>query len=389
MAIRVAAVFLGLLPFILAEAGLRLFGVGRPEDSADALSGFNQRLPLFVRQGPVYRTVRAREPYFNPQEFAASKRPNGFRVFCFGGSTVFGRPYEGETSFCKWLELELSAADPARSYEVINCGGISYASYRLAPLVREVLQHYQPDLVILATGHNEFLEDRTYQAIKTRSALRAKLENAAFSIRLVNLGRQWLGKGKPDHQVELSPEVQTKLDQASGYASYHRDDAWRRRVTAQFEESVRTMVSDCRAAGVPVILVKLGANLRDCPPFKSELRAGLSAGQELVWQEAFEAGAAAALTNAPAALEFYRKAEAIDAEYALLDYRIARTLDQLGRRAGSAAVLCQGQGPGCLPVAHPHAVPGNPYPCRRGNRRAPRGRRRAHRRPGSRFHPWL
>ena len=328
---RLAAVLLAILPFILAEAGLRLFGVGRPEESADALSGFNQRLPLFVRQGPVYRTAKAREPYFYPQEFAAAKPRNGFRAFCFGGSTVYGHPYVGETAFPKWLELEMSALDPARSHEVINCGGVSYASYRLVPLVREVLQ-YQPDLVILATGHNEFLEDRTYQAIKTRSALRTKLENAAHSLRLVNLARRWTGKGKADHKVELSPEVETKLDQASGYASYHRDDAWRERVIAQYEESVRTMVSDCRAAGVPVMLVKLGANLRDCPPFKSEHRPGLAADQERAWQAAFEAGGAAEATNTPGALDCYRKAETMDAEYALLAYRIARTLDRLGRR---------------------------------------------------------
>ncbi len=359
-----AAVFLAILPFVLAEGGLRLVGVGRPEENTDALSGFNQRLPLFVREGPVYRTARAREPYFNPQEFPVTKPANAFRVFCFGGSTVCGRPYEGETSFCEWLQMELAAADPAHSYEVINCGGVSYASYRLVPLVQEVL-HYQPDLVILATGHNEFLEDRTYQAIKTRSPLRAKLENAAYSLRLVNLARHWMGNRTSGQKVELSPEVNAKLDQASGYASYHRDDAWRERVTAQFEDSVRTMVSDCRAARVPMILVKLGVNLRDCPPFKSEhrpacvagaplggsltpastdmpwsvgtstsarRRPGLSPDQELAWQEAFEAGAAAELTNAPAALGYYHKAEAIDSEYALLDYRIARTLDQLGRK---------------------------------------------------------
>jgi hypothetical protein len=326
-----AAVFLAVLPFILAEAGLRVFGVGRPEDSADPLSGFSQRLPLFVRQGPVYRTARARELFFNTQEFAATKPRDGFRVFCFGGSTVYGHPYEAATAFPKWLELELSAADPARPYEVINCGGVSYASYRLVPLVREVLQ-YQPNLVILATGHNEFLEDRTYKALKTRSGLRTKLEDAAGSLRLVTLARGWIGKGKADHKVELSPEVSPRLDRASGYASYHRDDAWRERVIAQYEESVRTMVADCRAAGVPVILVNLGANLRDCPPFKSEHRPGLAVDQERVWQDLFEAGNAAEPTNAPMALERYHQAEAIDAEYALLAYRIARPIDRLGRK---------------------------------------------------------
>ena len=329
-AFRIAAVFLGILPFILAEAGLRLFDLGRPEAGSDALAGFNQRLPLFVRQGNVYRTAHAREPYFLPQEFPADKPRNGFRVFCFGGSTVYGHPYAGATAFPKWLELELAASEPARSCQVINCGGVSYASYRLAPLVKEVL-HYQPDLVILATGHNEFLEDRSYQSLKSRPAAWAGLQDAAMSLRLVNVARGWVNRGGSP-KSPLSPEVETRLDQASGYASYHRDDAWRERVVAQFDESVRTMVADCRAARVPVILVKLGANLRDCPPFKSEHPSGLSADQERAWQDAFEAAGAAEATDLRAALDLYRKAEAIDGEYALLTYRLARTLDRLGRK---------------------------------------------------------
>ena len=104
-------------------------------------------------------------------------------------------------------------------------------------------------------------------------------------------------------------------------------------MVAQFNESVRTMVADCRAAGVPVILVKLGANLRDCPPFKSEHRAGLSADQERAWQDAFEAAGLAAATDLRLALDRYREAEAIDGEHALLAYRIARTLDRLGQKS--------------------------------------------------------
>jgi tetratricopeptide (TPR) repeat protein len=328
--LRIAAVFVGLLPFLVAELGLRLLDLGRPGDSKDPLAGFNRQLPLFERHGSVYRTVHAREPFFFPQEFPAEKPRNGVRVFCFGGSTVYGHPYEADTAFPKWLELELAAGDRARSWQVINCGGVSYASYRLAPLVREIL-HYQPDLVVLATGHNEFLEDRTYQPLKSRSAAAAWVQNSAWSLRLVNVARRCVSR-RPAEEPPIAPEVEPRLDQASGYASYHRDDAWHERVVAQFEESVRAMVTECRAAGVPVILVRLGSNLRDCPPFKSEHQPGLSAAQERAWQSAFEAGTAAEDANLPLALDHYREAEAVDAEFALLDYHIARALDRLGRK---------------------------------------------------------
>lgn len=337
---RLAAILVALLPFIALEAGLRLFDLGRPGAESDPLSGFNRRFPLFERQGRVYRTARAREPFVSLQEFPAEKPPNGFRIFCFGGSTVYGHPYLADTAFPKWLEIDLAGSDPSRSYQAINCGGVSYASYREAPLVKEVLE-YQPDLVILATGHNEFLEDRTYHVIKSRPPGWAWLQNAAYSLRIVNLARHYLGgsartSGAPanlaDTNTPLDPEVRTRLDEASGYASYHRDDAWHERVVAQFDESVRDMVTACRDAGVPIILVKLGSNLRDCPPFKSEHRAGLSAEAERAWQAAFASATAAEASNLQRALELYRKAEAIDSEYALLDYRIARVLDRLGNK---------------------------------------------------------
>ena len=77
-----------------------------------------------------------------------------------------GRPYTVETAFSSWLQLFLQYADPSKKWEVVNCGGVSYASYRLVPILEEVLENYTPDLVILYTGQNEFLEDRTYAHLK-------------------------------------------------------------------------------------------------------------------------------------------------------------------------------------------------------------------------------
>ena len=337
---RLSAVLLGLMPFVLLEGGLRLFDLGRPGDSSDPLSGFNRNFPLFERQGAVYRTAYGREPFFSTQEFSVSKPPNAFRMFCFGGSTVYGHPYQSATAFPAWLELELAGGDRTRAYQAVNCGGVSYASYRLAPIVREVLA-YQPDLVILATGENEFLEDRTYQSLKSRPAAWARFQDTAFSLRIFNVARNWMRalsqsnsgpRSGASGRTQLPHEVKPRLDDPSGYASYHRDDAWQDRVAAQFEDSARAMVSMCRDAKVPVILVKLGSNLRDCPPFKSEHSGGLSPADEAAWQGDFEAATVAESSDLKKALAVYLKAEALDGEYALLSFRIARVLDRLGRK---------------------------------------------------------
>jgi tetratricopeptide (TPR) repeat protein len=332
-----AAVGAGILPLVALEAGLRLFDLGRPADAPDPFAGFNQNFPLFERQGAVYRTARGRAPFIAPQEFPTEKPPGGFRLFCFGGSTVYGHPYSGETSFPKWLELELKGSDPARAWQAVNCGGVSYASYRIAPMVREVL-HYQPDLIVVATGHNEFLEDRTYQSLKSRSAFWSWLQRQAYSLHTVGLARQWLRRGSASTRseagdAELTPHVNTRLDYASGYASYRRDEAWWQNVVAQYDESVRQIVADCRAAHVPVLLVRLGSNLRDCPPYKSEHRAGLAPETEADWQAAFDLATAAEKVDPARALRYYQEAAAIDGEHALLNFRIARVLDRMGRAA--------------------------------------------------------
>ena len=328
---RLGAIFLGALPFVVLELGLRWFGVGNPTAHRDPLAGFSQRHPLFERAGEKYHTVRSRLPFFGEQEFATNKPTNVFRIFCFGGSTVYGHPYLNATAFPAWLALELNARDPSRRFEALNCGGVSYASYRLAPIVHEVLA-YQPDLIVLAMGHNEFLEDRTFQPLKTRSAPRRWLEDRFFSLHVVTCAQQLLGREAAPVDLALSPEVNPRLDDApTGYASYHRDEPWYRAVVSQFEQSLRTMIAECGTARVPVLLVTLGSSLRDCPPFKSEHRGGLSAEDEARWQSLFDGAGRAEESDLNAALALYQQAGAIDSEFALLAYRMARCCDRLGQ----------------------------------------------------------
>src|SRR5204863_6002084 len=142
-----------------------------------------------------------------------------------------------------------------------------------------------------------------------RPAFWAWAQDAAYSLRIFNLARSWLPRPVTNQGLnrnpQLSREVKTRLDDRGGYASYHRDDAWHERVRAQFEESIRAMIKMCHDAKIPIILVKLGSNLRDCPPFKSEHNPGLSLADETAWQRRFEAATAAEKTEIDQALAPY------------------------------------------------------------------------------------
>ena len=108
--------------------------------------------------------------FFNTQTFTQTKPAGTFRIFCVGGSTTYGRPYDDTTSFAGWLRAFLPEADDSRRFEVVNAGGISYASYRVATLMEELIR-YEPDLFVIYSGQNEFLENRTYGEILSQSAI--------------------------------------------------------------------------------------------------------------------------------------------------------------------------------------------------------------------------
>ena len=330
--------FLALLPFLALELALVILDVANPSSADDPLSGFSQSGRLFEldQRDEVYRTATARGLFFGDQEFAAEKPEDGFRVFCLGGSTVRGRPFTTESSFTRWLDLELADRSEGRTIEAVNCGGLSYASYRLRPIVAEVLR-YRPDLIVVATGHNEFLEDRSYRGLKDRNAAVAWLEDRAMSLRTVTWCRRWLQSDEPEKQSEGPEEVQARLDEQRGFASYFRDAAWQDEVVSQYVESLNAMIAACRRAEVPLVLVRLGSNLRDCPPFKSEHRDGITPGELATWQAAMDAGVAATdERRLDQALVAFREAEEIDDQFALVAWRIARTLDRLGRSEEAA-----------------------------------------------------
>jgi hypothetical protein len=328
---RVAAVGVGLLPLVLCEAILHVFDLGRPSAHVDPFVGFSAVRPLFAlnTERTRYEIQPGHMNFFRPDGFAAVKPPDEFRVFCLGGSTVLGHPFSIETSFTTWLELSLRAADPSRRWEVVNCAGVSYATYREAIVVEELLG-YKPDLIILCTGHNEFLEDRSYAHLKQVPAVvRFPLEQAA-RLRTFNLlcaaSRRLLGSRAArtaDERTKLSPDVEAVLDFEGGLASYHRNEEWRQTVIEHFRFNLGRMVAMAHAAGVPVLLLNPVSNL-ETPPFKSEHRAGMSAEElrrfDALWDDARQWFG----RSLPEALARLQMALALDDQHAGLHYTLAQ-----------------------------------------------------------------
>ncbi|MCA9727969.1 MAG: SGNH/GDSL hydrolase family protein, partial [Candidatus Eisenbacteria bacterium] len=159
-----------IIVLVLTESVLALLGVTPRLHEEDPFVGFASQVPLYVEStndaGQVVMTTSSnKRTLFNAQTFLRDKPAGTTRIFCLGGSTTYGRPYYDATAFSGWLRALLPVADPGKHWEVINAGGISYASYRVATVMEE-LTRYDPDVFIVYTGHNEFLEERTYGTLR-------------------------------------------------------------------------------------------------------------------------------------------------------------------------------------------------------------------------------
>jgi hypothetical protein len=264
--------------FLVLEAVLAVVGVEPSLYAEDPFVGFSSTTPLFVpttaEDGTRWlETSPAKLRLFNKQRFPANKARGVTRIFCVGGSTTYGRPYDDATSFCGWLRALLEEAEPG-AHEVINAGGISYASYRVALLMEE-LARYEPDLFIVYSGHNEFLEERTYRDLMDMPGALRGLGGVAAHTRVHALIRRVVsGISRPTDAdgttTVLSEDVVTRLDGSVGPDAYERNEDLRRSVLAHYRYNLARMVDIGRAAGAEVVLALPASNLADCAPFKGQ-----------------------------------------------------------------------------------------------------------------------
>jgi len=272
----VAALMAMVILFTVAEGLLAAAGVIPRALTEDPWVGFSGRAPLFVPtpDGRAWETAANKRDYFPVQSFPEEKSPDTVRVFCLGGSTTAGRPYGDDTSYCAWLRELLPAADPSRRWEVVNAGGISYASYRVARVMEELLAH-APDVFIIYTGHNEFLERRTYDPLRRAQDRWGWLTRLLDETRVYTIVARAVGTRPRRAGEPLPEEVAPILDRSVGPEAYVRDDAFAREVAAHFEANLRRMAAMARAAGAKVVFVTPASNVADCAPFKSEPDASL------------------------------------------------------------------------------------------------------------------
>ncbi len=328
------ALLCGALLVLLIEALLWVSGVAPLSDS-DQFAGFGKQ-PVFVEEGNGRFVLNpAKGIYFNDGQSFLMPKPEGtFRIIAVGGSTTYGRPWLADTAFAAWMRRLLELSGASGRVEALNMGGISYASYRVGKVVTEALQ-YQPDLLLVYAGHNEFLEERTFAAQKQEPGWRQSLRSILHHSRIYSLMNKGFSRFKPHEPAPVQhpgEEIRARLEQVGGTELYHRDEKFRARVIRQYRDEMEGILRQAQTRNVPVILCTLPSNLAGISPFKSEHRPDMTAAAQDRFAKLLTAAEEALLSGAAQeALDILTVAEPLDPRFAHLLFLKGTALENLGQ----------------------------------------------------------
>ena len=279
-------VFLWVLFSLGVEGFLWVVGVPTLIERQDPSRGFSGLVPVFVQDGQSMRTQPVlRGEVFNDQSFAATKPEDGLRIFTVGGSSAFGFPWGANASFSGVLQDVMSQAYPDREIEVVNAAGVSYAMHRLNLVVRELVQ-YEPDVLIVYSGHNEFVEHDFFESLRQRSVLSNRFIHAASQLRIFGaldliLVRFGIGRVPVDEDFSM---VVDRADQV------WEDPAARAAVIDNFRSGLIQLIRIAHEHGTRVLVATVPCNVRDWRPQRSVVGEFADDSQRTAWQEAYTAG---------------------------------------------------------------------------------------------------
>jgi lysophospholipase L1-like esterase len=221
----------------------------------------------FVRLGRTDEFLNARG--FRGSGFRDEKPPGMKRIVCMGDSSTFGIVHHGDLRFTysptysSELETLLNHGKPVQRVQVVNAGVIGYSTLQGLRLLKHEVRHWQPDVITLRYGVNDYLRSSpTYlPALESRSAILRWMEDALLDT--------------ATFQLLLRLKAPRPVPPATPVTSSPPSEPVRVRVPlADFEYNLQRLVLEGRATGAKVVL--LTAPLAPASPW-------ITANQEALW----------------------------------------------------------------------------------------------------------
>jgi len=266
-----------------------------------------------VRQVDTYVRTTAHPYMATSLRFNRRKSSNTYRIFCLGGSAAMGWPHPLALSYPSFLQQKLNYTAPYHNFEVINAAASTYSSHQVRKIFDEILQ-YQPDLIILYSGNNEFLHHYARQ-----------MDQSDFPLAT---GRVLMRGWKFITQRGFEPQLSASflLDRALGSDVQQKiSETGKKAMQTAYRENLHYMQQQAKEAGISLLLMTLPANLRDWRPHASRL--GLfhdSVSLRNLQQYYVDAKSAMQARKYHQAITHFRKALSLDSGHAALQFELGK-----------------------------------------------------------------
>ena len=316
-----ALIIVPLVLLLVLEGGLRLVGYGYPTGFAVRRSLGEQPAyvpnPAFARRFFPPGLGRTAVPFAIP----ADKPEKTCRVFVLGGSAARGTP-KPAFGFARILEAQLRHRYPGVDFEVINAAIVAINSHVVLEIAKDCAE-LEPDLFVVYVGNNEVVGPFGAGTVLTTVAPSLGVIRAGLALRTTRTGQMLgdllaIGRGSnpPPRWGGMTMFLKNQVP---------ADAEALQTVYQNFERNLEDLCDVAAENGVPMVLSTVGSNLKDCPPFASLHRTGLTEPEKRQWEEITAKGVAnEEAERFEAAIEFYLSAAEIDDAYADLHFRLGR-----------------------------------------------------------------
>ncbi len=257
---------------------------------------------------------------FTPFVIPSHKTETTYRIFVFGASAAQGVP-DSAYSFSRILQIMLSERYSGINFEIINTAMTAINSHVVVEIAEDCAR-YEPDLFVVYLGNNEVIGPYGAGTVFAPLSEHLSLIRLGIAFRGTRLGQlltYLLGAAGRDNRkiwggVGMFADKQLSADDESLQIVY-----------GNFKNNLESVVNIADKRTTPVILTTVGSNLKDCPPFASLHRSGITEEQIKDFNDLYnEAIGYESAGQYAQAVEKYLDAAEIDGQFAELQFRLGR-----------------------------------------------------------------
>lgn len=209
--------------------------------------------------------------------FLQPKPAGVYRVLWLGESAAKGFPQPPCLAASAFLEAMLNDLWPERKVEVINLACTAVASFPIRGILKEAI-HYEPDLVVVYCGNNEFFGAYGVASLHRSGDSVAAMEFQRWlrSLALSQTFERLTAQAESAGDKTLMERMMTDVNIGAG-------DGRRAAAARNLGENVAAMIALCNDRKVPIVVCNAPVNERDLAPLgdSEEARRAYSQGIKL------------------------------------------------------------------------------------------------------------